>query len=251
VLVNETLARRLRPDGRVVGLPVTLPELPADVLDAGSPGFRGEILGVVADVPSFEAGRPPEPAIYLPNRQRPRWGTFFLLRTTGEPRELAPAVAAALAGVDPDLAPSGLGTLEDEIALRLRRPRFSAGIVGAFALVALLLGMAGVYGVIAYGVSLRRRELGLRVALGARPRALLGAVLGEGLRLVAAGLVLGLAGALLATRLLRDLLFGVLPADPLAFGGTALLVAASALLACIAPARRASRVDPNTALRAD
>ena len=251
VVVNETLARGLRHDGKVIGLRVALPELPVDVLDASSRGFRGEILGVVADVPSFEAGRPPEAAIYLPNRQRPRWGTYFLVRTRGDPTALAPAVAQALAGVDPDVAPSNLGSLEDEVALRLKRPRFSLGVVGAFALVALLLGMTGVYGVVAYTVSLRRRELGLRVALGAHPGALLRGVLADGLRMVAAGALLGVVGALLATRLLRELLFGVMPADPLAFGGTALLVVASALLACAAPALRASRVDPNTVLRAD
>ena len=251
ILVNETLARRVRPDGAVVGTRIELPELPSDVLDTSSAPFRGEVVGVVADVASFEAGRQAEAAVYVPNRQRPRWGTFFLLRTAGEPRDLAPAVAAALAEVDPDLAPANLSTLNDEVALRLRRPRFSLGVVGAYALVSLLLGMAGVYGVVAYTVSLRRRELGLRVALGARPRSLLRSVLGDGLRMVGIGALAGAAAALLLAGLLRDLLFGVLPADPMAFGGTALLVGASALAACAAPALRASRVDPSTVLRAD
>ena len=251
LLVNQTLARRLRADGKVIGTRVELPEIGVEVLDAGSDPFRGEIVGVVADVPSFEAGHPAEAAVYLPNRQRPRWGTFFILRTSGEPRGLAPAVAAALASVDPDLAPSNLSTLTDEVALRLRRPRFSLGVVGAFALVSLLLGMAGVYGVVAYTVSLQRQELGVRVALGAHPGALLRAVLADGLRMVAVGALCGIVAALLLTRLLRDLLFGVLPADPVAFGVTALVIAASALAACAAPALRASRVDPNTALRAE
>lgn len=251
LLVNQTLARRLRADGKVVGARLRLPELAADVRSSDGEAFAGEIVGVVADVPAFEAGHPPEPALYIPNRQRPRWGTFFLLRTTGDPRALAELVTRSLAQVDPGIAPSHLSTLTDEVALRLERPRFSLGVVAAFAAVSLLLGMAGVYGVVGYTVSLRRHELGIRMALGAAPAAVLRQVLASGLRMVAIGGVSGVAAALLLTRLLRDLLYGVLPADPLAFGGTAVVIAASALAACLAPALRASRVDPNLALRAE
>jgi ABC-type antimicrobial peptide transport system permease subunit len=135
------------------------------------------------------------------------------------------------------------------VALRLRRPRFVVALVGAFAALSLLLGMAGTYGVVAYAVSLRRRELGVRSALGAAPGRLLREALGEGLRLVAIGGAGGLLAALAANRLLAGMLHGVGVADPLVLTGTALLLIASGLLACLPPALRASHVDPGAELR--
>ncbi len=253
-LVNETLARRLWPGRSPLGAHVELPQLERLAsLQEGAPGphFAAEVVGVVADVPALEPELPVAPALFLANRQRPRWGTFFVVRTTGEPRALAPAVARAFAGVDPDIDPAPFLTLRDELATRLARPRFSATVVGVFALVSLLLGMAGVYGVVAYAVSLRRHEIGVRLALGARPRRVLREVLRGGFELIGLGAILGLLVAPAAARLLAGLLHGVRAADPWALCGTTLLLAASGLLACVVPALRASRVPPVTALRGD
>jgi putative ABC transport system permease protein len=239
-LVNQTFARRHWPDKSPVGTRLALPDLG---------GLQVEIIGVVGDVQPFEAGTPPEPELYFTNRQFTRWAAYFVLRTESDPTALAGPAAAALAAVDPELVPSRAQTL-DQLAARERvGPRFNLALVGLFGIVALVLAVVGVYGVMAYTVTLRTHEIGVRLAIGADQRRVLGWIGGEGLRITAAGIVLGSAGALLLSRFLEGMLHGVTPTDPVAYAGTIALLAAAALVASLVPAIRASRIDPTVAIR--
>ena len=240
-LINETMARRYFSGADPVG---------RRLRSKGS-GTTLEVVGVVADIPAFLPGTPPQPEIYWPYQQSPRWASYFLLRTSGDPAALAKAVDARLKTVDPDLHASSLATMEDLVARRLRRPRFNLLLIGVFAAFALGLTLVGVYGVIAASVAGRTREIGVRVALGASARQVLTAVVKEGMALVALGMAIGLVGAVWLTRFAASMLYGVAPGDL----GTRLvvvgLVAAAGLLACLVPARRAARVDPVVALRSE
>jgi len=167
------------------------------------------------------------------------------------PLTLAEAVRREVKELDASLPVANMTTLEDVVSTSVARPRFYALLLAAFASVALALAAVGLYGVIAYGVARRTREIGVRVALGARPRDVLSLVVGDGARLLGIGLGVGLALALAATRLLRGLLFGVSPTDPGSLIAVAVLLSAVALLACALPARRAARLDPVVALRTE
>lgn len=193
LLVNQALARRLWPGGSPLGARVDLPKL----------GFAGEVVGVVADVPPLEAGTPPEAEVYIPNRQRTRWGTMFVLRIDGDQELLRQPVTSAVARVDAELSPSRLRTLDEAFAGELRRPRFHFALVGALAFVALVLGAAVVYGVMSYAVSRQSRAIAIRIALGARRSRVLRDLIGDGLRLVAVGAAIGVGGALAAARFAR------------------------------------------------
>lgn len=241
LLVNQTLARRLAPDGSPLGLRLRLSEL----------DFAGEVVGVVADVTPLEAGQPVEAEIYLPNRQRTRWATYFVLRSRGDAAPLGRAVELALAEVDSELSPSRLQTLEEALSGHLRRPRFHVALVGSLAVVAMLLGAAGVYGVVAYTVSRRSRAIAVRLALGARRWQVVGEVLADGLRLVGAGAAAGLLGGIATARLAGSMLHGVAPYDPVALAATVMVLAAVGVLACWVPALQASRIDPGSVLRGD
>jgi putative ABC transport system permease protein len=240
-LVNEAMARRYWPDGSPVGVRLSLPQWGTEV----------DVVGVVPDLRPFLPGEAVEPAVYVSNRQRVRRATFFILRTEGDPATLAPAVRAAMAELDPEMEPSRVTPLTENLADRLVAPRFNALLVSVFAIIALVLGAAGVYGVVAYAVALRTREFGIRMALGAARDEILRSVLRDGLRPLFAGLVAGLAGALLFTRLLEGLLHGVQPTDPGALLGTVLVLGTTALVASAVPALRASRTDPVVALRSE
>jgi ABC-type antimicrobial peptide transport system permease subunit len=172
-----------------------------------------------------------------------------LARTSGDPLALTAAVKAALAELDSGLPLSDVATLDQRVTETLARPRVNAALLCAFAGAALLLAAVGIYGVIAFGVVQRTRELGIRMALGAGASNLLHMVVSQGMRPVLAGVGLGLAGALAGTRLLRGLLFGVAPTDPTTFLVVTAFLLAVALLASYLPARRAARSDPMIALR--
>ena len=217
-----------------------------------------EIVGVVGDVRHADLGSEPEPHLYLPLQQAHEdsvgiltGNQYWLLRARGEPRALAEAARGALRAVDPDVPATSLRVMDDYLAESVSFRKFSLRLLAAFAAAALLLAASGLYGVIAYGVSRRTHEIGVRMTLGARPGDVLRMVMGEGMRLASLGIALGLAAALLLTRTLRSLLFGVSAADPFTFAAITLLLAAAALLACWLPARRAIRVTPVTALRAE
>jgi ABC-type antimicrobial peptide transport system permease subunit len=189
------------------------------------------------------------PAVYVSTRQVPQWNLSVLVRGD-DPDALARTVRSAISGVDPALAVFGVEPLDETLSGSLARRRFPMILMTLLASLALVLALIGVHGVLSYTVEQRRREMGIRLALGARPGDLLRLVLGEGLRLASLGLALGLFGAWAATRLLAALLYGVQPMDPVTFVSVGALVVTAAAVATVAPALRAARVDPARTLQA-
>lgn len=238
-LVNQTAARRLWPEGDPVGESLRL-----DLLDEPM-----TVVGVVRDVPPIRAGDPVEAEVYWPYAQRPRWGVFLVMRFDGAPGDLARPVRERLEALDPDMQLGRLATLEELAGQELRRPRFTLTLVAAFALVAALLVAVGIYGLLAYAVARRTRELGIRMAVGADGRRIERSVVLGALRTTSLGLAVGFVGAALAARSLSSLLHGVTPLDPWTLGAVTVLVLAISVLASWVPARRASAVDLVRALR--
>jgi putative ABC transport system permease protein len=188
--------------------------------------------------------------IYVPHSQNPfSRGVWFAARTAGDPAALASAVRGEFAAIDKEEPVEQLGSLDEMLANQLAQPRFQAGLMGSFALVALLLAVIGIYGVNAYSVTQRRSEIGLRMALGATRGAVLRLIVGQGMLPTAIGIAVGLLGAAATTSLLRTVLVGAGPLDPLAFLVAALVLASTAALACCFPAWRATRIDPAIILR--
>ncbi len=238
-VVNRAFAERTWPDGSPIGARITLPRLEKTV----------SIVGVVENVPPFHPGTPPEPEIYFSNRQQTRWATYFVLRTRGDPAALARPAVAAVKAIDANLDPSSVSTMSDHVDAALVGPRFSLALVSLFAILAAVLGVVGVYGLVAYGVEMRKGEFGVRLALGATPRRIVAHVLRDSAGLVAVGALLGLAGALLAERLLAGMIFGVSPRDAPTYLASAAILALAALAAAAVPAARAARADPAMPLR--
>jgi putative ABC transport system permease protein len=241
VIVNQSFARRNFPNEEVVGKRIHL--------GTRRPPVWFEIVGVVGDVRQLEIEIDPSPLVYVPHQQS-AWSVMSLMaRHTGDPKTVAAGLKQAVYAVDKELGIAGLTAFDVVLADSLAERRVLMLLLSVFAGLALLLAAIGIYGVIAYSVSQRTREIGLRMALGARPRDALRLVIGEGMALTGAGIALGLAAALALTRWMKSLLFSVEPTDPTTYAGVALLLALVALLACVIPARRAARVDPMTALR--
>ena len=176
---------------------------------------------------------------------------WVILRSTGSPSALAEPARRAVLETDPNQPVARVVTMQDVVAASVSDRRFSMTLVGIFAVLALTLSVVGLYAVVSYSVAERIHEMGLRLALGATPSDLLTMVLGEALRLVIAGLALGVMAALVVTRFLDTLLFGVHSRDATTFAGVAIVLAIAAMLGCVVPARRAMRVDPMVALRAE
>jgi putative ABC transport system permease protein len=248
VIVNETLARRFFPGQDPIGRRIRVqsfgPEVPAD-----DPSQWLEVVGIARDVRHYGLARPPEPELYFPYRQGPMDLVCLAVRTTQDPEALGKSLREAVWAIDADQPVLGLMSLERLAAESVTLQRVSTHLIGFFAAVALLLAALGIYGVMAYAVTQRIPEIGVRVALGASARQVLGLVLREGMGLAALGAAVGLAASLALTRLLSSLLFGISATDPASFAGVLLLVATAAFLACFIPARRAMRVDPMVALR--
>src|SRR6185295_7986084 len=181
--------------------------------------------------------------------QYPMQSPTILVRTTGDPAALAESIRRETKAVIPTLPPPLIRTMDDLLSETVAQPRLQAGLLSLFAGVALLLAAVGLYGVLAYSVTQRQREIGVRLALGAQKRDLLALVLGQGMRLTLLGVGIGVAAALALTRIIRSLLYGVTPTDPATFTGVTLILLLVALLACWVPARRAAKVDPMEALR--
>jgi putative ABC transport system permease protein len=238
-IVSAALARRLWPTEDAVGQRVELG------------GESVAVVGVAGDVRSAGLLGPPEPVLYQPQAQHSRRRVALLVRGAGAPEDLARVAVAAIQAVDPHQAIRRIRTLEQVLATSLDESRFLGIVLGTFAGFALLLSTMGLYGVIAYAVAQRGREIGIRLALGAAPRRIFRMVLGEGLRQMLLGLTVGLVGAFAAGRVLASRLSGVGAADPLTFGAVIGLLVAVGLLACCVPARRAARLDPVVALKAD
>jgi len=211
-----------------------------------------EIVGVVANVLKDGNDRRPQPEVYLVPRDRIEFGSRFELaiRTTGAPASLAPTVRAIVRTAAPAAAIETV-PLSKRVAESVDQPRFAVTVLVAFAVLALALASVGLYGVLSYGVSQRRRELGVRAALGAGRGVIVRLVVWEGLTVTAIGLGIGLAGAAAATRLMQSALFGVTPLDPLSFAAAPIVLAGVATIACLLPAVRAASIDPSEALRCE
>jgi putative ABC transport system permease protein len=244
VIVSESMARRYWPDQDPVGRKVKRGNLASE-----RPWLT--VVGVVGDVKDTGLDLDSGPTWYMPFAQNPWNGANLVVRTDREPLSLAPAVRQAVQTVDPNQAIYDVATMEQLIAGTIARPRFSAVLLLVFAATALLLAMVGLYAVLSYSVRQRRHEIGVRMALGARPSDVLRMVLRQGLTLAVAGIALGLAAALLLTRLLRAQLFEVSPTDPWTYAALSLGLAAVALAANFLPARKATRVDPVVSLRSN
>jgi predicted permease len=243
VIVNDALARQAFGDGDPLG------RLLACGLD--TPKFM-TIVGVVGDVRSTDPSRPPGPEIYMPFEQHPVTATSLaiVVRTTGEPMSMANAFREIIRAANGNV-PVRAGTMNDALSISVATPRFRTLLIGTFALFALLLAIAGVYGVMAYAVSRRTSEIGVRMAMGAASADILKLVMAQGLRLALTGIVIGCALAYGLAQLLRGMLFAVTPADPFVFIGVPLALLATVAAATAIPALRASRVDPIQALRAE
>jgi putative ABC transport system permease protein len=250
VLVNRTLARTAWPDGNVVGQRILLG-------GGGVDSVWRTVVGIVGDVRHRGLSADPRPEMYLPYDQFPA-GTGtpnrtmrLVLRTGGDPAALAPGLRAAVAALDPDLPVTEVQTMESALGAWAAERRLTMVLVAGFAVLALTLGAVGVYGVMAHLVVQRTREIGVRIALGAAPGAILGLVLSQGAWLAGAGIGLGLLAALAASRLLTSLLFDVAPTDPPTYLVTVAALLAVAAAAAVIPARRATRTDPVEALRSE
>jgi predicted permease len=211
------------------------------------------IVGVVSNVRNLGPVAEPGPEMYWSYRQGGAGSNFpIMIRVArGDPMAALPAVRAAIRGVDPTAAIGTVRRMDDVIARSLGRPRFYFSLLGTFAGVALVLSLAGLYGVLSYAVAQRTREIGIRSALGSSRAAIMRLVAGEGLQLVGWGLVLGLVGGFALTRLMVFMLYGVSPLDPWTWLVAALLMVLAAVAAAVVPARRAARVDPLIAMRAE
>lgn len=249
-IVDETLARLYFPGENPIGKRIQiLASRPDDV--------PFEIVGVAGEIRHEALGEAAQPTIYVAHAQLVELGFFaprsavLTVRTDRDPSDLMPLLRREVARMDPELALSDLGTLDAQRRGSVARPRLLAGLLGAFSALALVLAAVGLYGLMAQIVSQRRREMGVRMALGADRRAVVGRVVGQGLKLTLAGLALGLLGALSAASLLSGLLFEVGSADPASYAATAALLILVALTACWLPARRAAQVDPAAVLRSE
>jgi putative ABC transport system permease protein len=208
-----------------------------------------EIIGVVGDVRQMGLDTAAEPTVYWPYPELVYTGMTILVRTSNDPRGQVSAVGRELHQMDPEQPMASVATMEQLLSDSLSRSRFTMLVLGVFAAIALLLAAVGIYGVIAYSVTQRTQEIGIRLALGAQRQDVLRLVLGQGTRLTLLGVGLGIVAALIFTRLMAILLFSISAADPLTFTVVSLLLFGVALLACYLPARRAMRVDPLIALR--
>jgi putative ABC transport system permease protein len=248
-LVSEGFARRYWPRGGVVGAHLRLD-------DSDQPPRLVQIVGVVGDLRDLGLEGEPAPHVYVPLDQVPEDGAgaltnsqYWLLRTTVDPMTLADAVRREIRAVDSNVPASTVRTMEQYLSASVASRRFNLWLLMVFAGVALVLAGTGLYGVISYDVTQRRREIGIRMALGAQPGDVFRLVIGQGMRLAVAGVALGVGAALAMARLITSLLFGVGATDPPTFVGVALLQMLVALIACYVPARRATRLDPIAALR--
>ncbi|MGI9182198.1 MAG: ABC transporter permease [Longimicrobiaceae bacterium] len=239
LLINQAAAERFFADQEPLGQQVAFW------------GTARTIVGVVANERFQGLANAAPPAVYVPLAQAPSATGNVLLRTDGDPRALAPALRAAVHELDPSLAVFGVEPLAETLSRSVSQRRFLLVLLGSFAALALLLAVVGVYGVLTYSVAQRTREIGIRVALGASDRRVMAAVLGPELLAALVGVGLGLLGALGLSRVLGSLLYGISTTDPSVFLAVALLLGAVSLLASYLPARRATRVDPMIALRAE
>ncbi len=239
VIIDETMARRYWPGGDALGRRLKLTK---DWL---------EIVGIAKDVKNRSLSEAPQPFFYLPLLQDYRSNMILVARTAIEPEKMSQSIRAEVAALDPEVPIFDFKTLEDHVGISLFLQRMAATLLSIFGLLALSLAAIGLYGVMAYSVSRRTREIGIRISVGAKQGDVLKLILGQGLTLAVTGIIGGLITALAVTRLSAHLLYGVSATDPVTFTGIALLLLGVALTASYFPARRATKIDPMIALRMD
>jgi putative ABC transport system permease protein len=241
IIINQSMARQVAPDGNPLGKRVG--------------GFAGDVyfavVGVVGDIRQYQLDVDARPEMFFPYEQWTSSRMYLLVRTAGPSEDMIEAVKRAVWSVDGDVPISRVRTMDEVVNRTMAESRFFTQLLTGFALLALVLGAVGLYGVMAYTVARSTHEIGIKIALGAPVRAVSRAIVGRGLFLVAVGVLLGLGGAWAATRVLSSYLFGVSTTDTTVFLGVPAVLIAVALLASYMPARRATRVDPMVALRGD
>jgi putative ABC transport system permease protein len=251
VVVNQAFVRRFFANEEPVGKRITLDFVPDEQ--------PREIVGVVADARVSPYERTPAPTIFVPHVQQtshwegPSWNfrasQYFILKTSGDPTRLVPALRRAVAEIDPDKPIAEVETVDQAVDRSVLGDRLYMMLLGSFGVIAAILAAVGIFGVISYAVAQRTQEIGIRMALGAGRTQILKLVLFQSALLIALGIVLGLFGAFGLTRLLANDLFGITATDATTFASVTALLIAVALLATVIPTRRATRVDPTTALR--
>jgi putative ABC transport system permease protein len=240
-VISESLARDRWPKQDPIGHTIEFGNMDGDMRLL-------TIVGIVGDTHEYGLDLPPRPTVYVNLLQRPRAAITLTMLSDADTGSVSSAARGILQELDPE-TPTRFRTFSQVYSASLGSRRFNVILIGFFGLTALLLATAGVFGVMAYSVSRRTREIGVRVALGADSGDVLRMILGQGLRTIFVGVAIGIVGSLALTRTVESLLFGVTATDPLTFVGVTLLLVAVALLACYVPARRATKVDPLVALR--
>jgi len=247
VLITEAAARQFFPGEDPIGKTITL----GWGRGPGKPRAGGEVVGILGDVKDAALNEPNPPQIYLPLRQWPVSFMAVVVKTAVPPTSLADAVREQVAAIDPNLPLSNVSTLDAVLAKSISQERFYMTLLAIFASVALVLAAIGIFGVLSYAVSQRTREIGIRMALGAQGRSVINLIVWQAMLLVASGVVAGIGAALLVTQTMTKMLFSVTPTDPATFASVAGVLVTVALFASYLPARRATKVDPIVALRAE
>jgi predicted lysophospholipase L1 biosynthesis ABC-type transport system permease subunit len=247
-VINETTARLYWSGEDPIGK--TIRYYPQET----SPSIQ--IVGIVGDVRSIGPSDPAPPTLYVPLSQSPRpqyegRAMTFIVRASGNPTAITPSARSAVASVDAGLPLASVRPMSEIVSEASGQPRFTTLVMSFFAIIAIFLAALGLYGILAYSVEQRVREIGVRVALGANKREIFRLIIGNGMRLALVGVAVGVPSALALTRLMKGMLLGVTSADPLTYIAVVGMLLISALLASYLPARRATRVDPIVALRAE
>jgi putative ABC transport system permease protein len=242
VIINEALARRFWPNESPIGQRIR-----RGGLDGFGPWYM--ILGVVSNARTFGIDSDPRPEIFIPHAQFRLPQMTLVARTAGDPSQHVNAIRAQIRAVNRNIPITGVQTMEQLLSRSVAARRFTMALLSVFAGLALILAAVGIFGVMSYAVTERTREIGIRMALGARAGDVVKVIVRQGMRLALIGIVLGLAASFALAPLMQSLLFGVSPTDPVTFIVLAFLLAAVALAACHLPARRAAKVDPMVTLR--
>jgi putative ABC transport system permease protein len=240
VIINQSFARRFFPDGDPIG---------KHMLGGGSQPQTREIIGIVGDVRHNALDTSPAEALYLSSNQRPQLAMSVVVRTSGPPSSMSAAIRSRVLSIDRDQPIASVQTMQEIVSSSISNQRFTLLLLGLFAAVALVLAAIGIYSVMAYTVTQRTGEIGLRMALGAQTRDVLKLVVGQGMTMALIGIGVGLVGAFALTRVMSSLLFSIGATDPITFIAIPLILGGAALAACFVPARRAAKVDPMIALR--
>jgi putative ABC transport system permease protein len=238
-IISESMARQFYANENPLG----------QRIQVGNGSKPAEIVGIAGDVRDQELESKGRPAVYEPAAQIPFGGMYFAVRSERDPAALITGIRTAIREIDPELPIDAVGTVDALVSSALSQRRFAMLLMSIFAGLALALAMVGIYGVISYSVTQATQDIGIRMALGARRSDVLGMVFGYAGGLMAAGLAIGIAGALGAGRFLSSQLFQVQPTDPVTYAAVAGVLLLTAILACLIPALRATRVDPLVALR--